>query len=203
MTKALIKNDPRLMTETDLQAAAKRSGIPLAAIKALFDIEAPRGAFNADGTPSILFERHKFYEGLIKIKWITKAKEWAKAYPDICNPLSGGYGTYSAQNARLDKAAKLNRDVALESTSWGCGQVMGFNWQSLGYDSIQHFINKMYESEAAQFEAVLKYIEVNNLKRHILNKNWDAFALGYNGPLYKKNNYATRLAAAYKGHGGT
>jgi hypothetical protein len=34
------------------------------------------------------------------------------------------------------------------------------------------------------------------------NKNWAAFARGYNGKDYKINKYDQKLAAAYKKHGG-
>ncbi|MBK5647239.1 MAG: DUF3380 domain-containing protein, partial [Acinetobacter sp.] len=80
------------LTEAQIIAQAKALNVEVAALKAVIQVECKGSGFNADGTPVILYERHKFYEGLQKIRWITKSKEWAKQYPDICNPKSGGYG---------------------------------------------------------------------------------------------------------------
>ena len=56
----------------------------------------------------------------------------------------------------------------------------------------------MYKDEASQLEAMCRYIKVNNLINVLKNKDWKAFALGYNGKNYAKNSYDTKLANAYK-----
>lgn len=192
----------KFITDADVTAKAKEFGIDKAALLAVMDVECKGHGFNDDGTPVILYERHKFYEGLIAINWVTKAKEWFKSYPDICNPKYGGYGKNSEQHPKLARAVKLNREVALESASWGLGQVMGFNWKSLGYPSLQSFINAMYRDEVSQLDALCRFIKVNGLIKHIQAKDWDEFARRYNGPDYKRNDYDTKLAAAYKKHSG-
>ncbi|PKF35581.1 N-acetylmuramidase family protein [Acinetobacter proteolyticus] len=184
------------LTEAQIIAQAKALNVEVAALKAVIQVECKGSSFNSDGTPVILYERHKFYEGLQKIRWITKSKEWAKQYPDICNPKSGGYGKYSEQHGKLDRAAKLHREVALESCSWGIGQVMGFNWADLGYPSLQSFINTMYQDENAQLEAMCRYIKRNNLVGALQRKDWAAFAHGYNGPAFI--GYDKKLDSAYR-----
>lgn len=190
------------LTALQIEELAKEFGIKVPALKAVMEVECKGSGFNTDGTPVILYERHKFYDGLRKINWITKSREWSKEFPDLCNPLSGGYGKYSEQHPKLARAAKLNREVALESCSWGLGQVMGYHWALLGYESIQDFVNSMYASEAKQLEAMCRYIKVNKLIRYINDKNWAAFAKAYNGVAYKKNNYDVKLRDAYKKFGG-
>lgn len=190
------------LTAQQIEQQAQKLGIQVAALRAVIEVECKGSGFNADGTPVILYERHIFHRRLQAINWITKSKEWTKLHPDLCNPLSGNYGKYSEQHAKLNRAAKLNRDVALESCSWGIGQVMGFHWQLLEYDSIQAFVNAMYESEAKQLDAMCRYIEKNNLIQHLKNKDWAKFARGYNGVAYAKNQYDKKLAAAYKKWGG-
>lgn len=191
------------ITDREFQELAIKYNITLPALKAVVEVECRGSGFNDDGTPVILYERHKFYQGLRAINWITKSNEWFKLYPDLCNPTAGGYGKYSEQHSNLARAAELNRVVALESCSWGMGQVMGYHWQSLHYESLQVFINAMYKSEYNQVDAMCRYIVNNNLIRHIQSKNWAAFAKGYNGVGYKANNYDVKLANAYKKHGGT
>lgn len=190
------------MNEIEQRELADWYDIPLAAIKAIIEVECKGSGFNSDGTPVILYERHKFYEGLLAINWITKAREWSQKYPDLCNPYAGGYGKYSEQHKKLARAAELNRTVALESCSWGLGQVMGYHWKSLGYTNLQEFINYMYKSEYCQLDAMCRFIEVNNLLPFIRKKDWAGFAMRYNGSGYRKNKYDTKLAAAYKKFGG-
>lgn len=190
------------LTEIEQREFAERYGIPLAAMKAIIEVECKGSGFNSDGTPVILYERHKFYEGLLAINWITKAREWSQEYPDLCNPHAGGYGKGSEQHKKLARAAELNRTVALESCSWGLGQVMGYHWKSLGYTDLQEFINYMYKSEYFQLDAMCHFIEVNKLLPFIRKKDWAGFAMRYNGSGYRKNKYDTKLAAAYKKFGG-
>ena len=192
----------KLISDVEIAAKAAEYGIEEAALRAVMEVECKGRGFNSDGSPVILFERHKFYQGLRAINWKTKAAELYKAYPDICNPNWGGYGKSSEQHSKLERAAALNREVALESTSWGLGQVMGFNWKSLGYPSLQAFINAMYKDEISQLDAMCRFIKVNGLLRYIKSKNWAAFAEAYNGPDYKRNSYDTKLAAAYEKYSG-
>ncbi|WP_373427998.1 N-acetylmuramidase domain-containing protein, partial [Chryseobacterium sp. WLY505] len=49
----------KTLTEQDYINAAKELGCEVSAIKAVSEVEAPKGGFQADGTPTILFERHK------------------------------------------------------------------------------------------------------------------------------------------------
>ena len=190
------KSNPPRVTHDDIRAAAAAINVEAAMIKALSDIESPKGGFNKDGTPKILFERHKYYQALTKINWITKRNEMVVKYPDICHKSSGSYNE-RPQYDKLRIAASLNWEAAHESASWGFAQVMGFNWQSLGYESIRDFVTKMYESEGQQLIAACRYIQVNKLDVALRAKNWTAFAKGYNGQDYQRNDYDNKLAAAY------
>lgn len=192
----------KTITDEQLVIIAMDFGIKLPALKAIIEVECKGSGFNADGTPVILYERHKFYEGLRAINWITKSKEWYAKYPDLCNPKAGGYGKYSEQHSKLTRAATLNRDVALESCSWGMGQVMGYHWKSLGYESLQAFVNSMYLSEYDQVEAMCRFLKVNGIIKYINANDWAGVALRYNGKAYKKNNYDVKLRDAYKKFGG-
>lgn len=189
-----IVNPPRI-TKSDIIEAAKRINVEPAMIKAISDIES-RGGFNSDNTPKILFERHKFYQSLTAIKWFTVRNNFASRFPDICSPSTGAYNS-RPQYEKLKIAATLNWDSAHESCSWGAFQIMGYHWQSLGYASIMEFVMLMYISEANHLEALCRFIKYNNLDKPLRNKDWAAFAKGYNGSAYKKNQYDTKLANAY------
>ncbi|NAR91527.1 N-acetylmuramidase family protein [Acinetobacter haemolyticus] len=188
------------LTKEQVALKAKELGIEPAALQAVIDIECRGSGFNADGTPVILFERHVMRQRLIANKKRSIADEMMRKRPDLCNTSSGGYGLYSQQHKKLDDAAKFDRTSALESCSWGIGQVMGYHWYNLGYDTLQQFINAMYKDEASQLEAMCRYIKINGLVNALKNKDWKAFARGYNGPAYAKNSYDIKLANAYKLH---
>ncbi len=187
----------KFLTEQQIKDAAKKLGVEYAALKVVIEVEARSSGFFSTGEPAILFERHKFWEQLGNIRWFTMRLKIMALHPRVCNKYSGGYGRYSKQHAKLAIAASYNRDIALQSASWGIGQVMGYHWESLGYPSLQSFINDMYHSEERQLEAMMRYIKANNLVDELKRCDWAGFARGYNGPKYKKNNYDEKLRQAY------
>ena len=186
------------LTEAQIAAQAKALGIEVAALRAVIEVECKGSGFNTDGTPVILFERHVMRQRLIANKRDIDLSLISVERPDLCSKSTGAYGLYSAQHGRLNAAAQYHRDSALESASWGIGQVMGYHWQTLGYPSLQAFINAMYKDEVSQLNAMCRYIKVNNLVNALKNKDWKAFARGYNGAAYAKNSYDVKLGNAYK-----
>jgi len=186
------------LTTVQIENQAKLLGIEVACLRAVIDVECKGSGFNSDNTPVILFERHVMRQRLIANNRDLDLAIMLKERPDLCSKSTGAYGLYSAQHGRLNAAAQYHRDSALESASWGIGQVMGYHWEVLGYLSLQAFINAMYKDEAAQLDAMCRYIKVNNLINALKNKDWKVFAKGYNGQSYAKNSYDIKLASAYK-----
>lgn len=188
----------KTLTNEQIKDLANKHGIEYAGLKAVVEVEASGKGFIGD-VPKILYEPHIMYRLLTKKNYITIRNNLMKAHPNLCYPRWGTYkyGAESIQHKRLEVASQFNRDTALESCSWGLGQVMGFHWKSLGYESLQAFINDMYESEAKQLEAMIRFIKVNGLLLALKNKDWVKFARGYNGSGYAKNKYHIKLANAY------
>ncbi|RYL25908.1 N-acetylmuramidase family protein [Acinetobacter piscicola] len=186
------------ITIDQMKNIAKLYGIhKVASLRAVHEVECRGNGFNPDDTPVILFERHVFRQRLIVNKKITALEKAEKERPDLCNKLGGGYGLYSQQHNKLAAAAKYDRTSALEACSWGIGQVMGYHWLSLGYVSLQAFINEMYKDEAAQLDAMCRYIKTNHLIDALNTQDWKKFARGYNGVAYAKNQYDKKLATAF------
>lgn len=191
-----------MISESAYQKAAKTLGISEAAIKAFATVESSGNGFQSDGQVKILFERHVFYRQLAKAKTQAFADQTYKSNPDICNPTAGGYGLYSAQHARLNRAVAIDRDCALCSASWGAFQIMGYQWKICGYSSLQEFINGM-QTDDGQLDSLVRFLTANpSIVRCIKAKDWAGAARGYNGPGYASNNYDTKLAAAYARFGG-
>lgn len=177
------------------QDAANELGVPLAAVKAIAEVESNGSGMQADGAPKILFEAHHFSRltngAFDKSHPNISSKKWNRAL------YKGG----AAEHTRLDEAVKLNRDAALQSASWGRFQIMGFNFKRLGYPTVQAFVNDMYAGEAGQLRAFTKFIKsdaaLNNALRAL---NWQEVARRYNGAGYAANQYDKKLAAAYARH---
>ena len=177
------------LSEEGLLSAADEIGVGLPALWAVMIVETRGCGFLADRRPQILFERHIFHRR-------TNGK--FDAAPDVSNAVAGGYGAGGAfQYDRLGRAMTFDRIAALESTSWGLGQVMGFNATEVGFPDVEAMVNAMCESEDAQFEAMVAFIKKNDLAQYLQKDDWSNFAFHYNGPNFQKNNYDTKLAKAF------
>ena len=53
------------------------------------------------------------------------------------------------------------RECAYKAASWGIGQIQGTVFQDAGFDSVEAFIDAMYESEEKQLEAFAKCVKAN------------------------------------------
>lgn len=170
--------------------ASVELGCELAAIKAVAEVESAGDPFMADGRPRILFERHIFSSRTGRVH--------DAAHPDISSRSAGGYKGGTAEYSRLAAAIALDRKSALESASWGKFQVMGFNHMICGYDTVETFVDAMCASEENQLDAFVSFVKANRLDRPLRARDWAAFARGYNGPAYKKNDYDTKMASTYR-----
>lgn len=188
------------LDQDDFAKAASALGVPVAAVRAVTEVESKGSGFLPDGRPVILFERHIMRRQIEKMGRKDVADLQVK-FPSIVNRQPGGYKGGAAEHERLGVAAAINRQCALESCSWGLFQIMGFHWKLLGYESVQAFVNAMYRSEGDQLDAFVRFIKANpNLLRALRAQDWAAFASGYNGPAYVKNAYHTKLATAFAKH---
>ncbi|MEX0968314.1 MAG: N-acetylmuramidase domain-containing protein [Bacteroidia bacterium] len=188
------------LDENDIRKFAESTGLELAVVKAVIEVESSGSGFLKDGRPKILFEGHVFWKQLKKAG--VDPAPLAAANPDIIyqNWTRQHYLTGTKEHGRLEKAKKIHEEAALQSASWGLFQVMGYHWENLQYDSIHEFVAKHQESEYWHLDGFGRFIEKNNLVQYLKAKNWADFALRYNGKGYAVNKYDTKLAAAYAKH---
>lgn len=187
------------LSKDDIVAAAKELNVEPAVLKAVIDVEAAGDGFDNRGRPTILFEPHIFWDQLGKIHYYTKRAELQKSHPGILSPTwdKSLYRIGGTSHDKLKIAAELNWEAAHKSASWGLGQIMGFNFSSIGYATLKEFIDDMYESEAKQLKAMGMFLKANNLIGKLQRHDWAGFARGYNGSAYAKNQYDVKLATAY------
>lgn len=187
------------LTPRDIAGAAHDLGCEVAQVMAVVEVETGgKSGFLDDGRPRLLFEPHVFFRrtnGRYGERAPISSKAWG-TFP---------YGTLSEQWRRFLLAVELDQQAAIESCSWGLFQILGQNWQALGYDSPEAFFDAMHEGEAAHLDAFLRFIRANNLSAPLRAgggdpESWREFARRYNGPAYASHNYHGRLAAAYTKH---
>lgn len=172
----------------DALAALGAAGADAASLWAVLSVETRGFGFLPDRRPKILFERHIFHK--------RTQGQFSAAHPDISNRLSGGYVGGAGEYQRLKLAMTLDRRAALESASWGLGQVMGFNASSLGYAGAEDMVQRFTTGEAEQLLGCARFITANPaLARAFQAGNWAKVAFYYNGASYAENAYDTKLSA--------
>ncbi|MFV8430946.1 N-acetylmuramidase domain-containing protein [Vibrio owensii] len=180
------------LTDLDYRKVAETLGCEVAAIKAVAEVESRGEAYFSNGKPKILFEAHIFSR--------LTSRAYDNSHPSISSRhwnrslYVGGISEY----VRLNKAIELNSNAAIRSASWGRFQIMGFNFKLAGHVTAESFVKAVFESEKKQLEAFVTFIQKSGLGEHIRDKNWAAFARGYNGSEYQKNQYDVKLEKAYK-----
>lgn len=178
------------LEDIDLPRIGHQIGVGEDEIHAVMEVEAAGSGFDKQGRVKALYEPH--------IAWrqskgetrdlLAKAglayPKWRHDYPADSYP-------------RILKAYEIAGDVALMSTSWGLGQIMGFNHAAAGYKSTRAMVEAFADDEEHHLEAMIRFIVTNGLDDEIRRHDWAGFARGYNGDGYKANAYDTKLATAF------
>ncbi len=169
-------------------AAIDLIGVKAAELWALISVETSGCGFFDDRRPQILYERHIFYR-------LTQGR-----FPvsDINSPTAGGYAGGAAEYDRLNRAIALDLNAAIQSASWGIGQVMGENFRAAGFDDPASMVTAVVGGEDAQILTVCRFLAANGLDRPLRNHDWAGFARGYNGPSYAKYSYDEKLLQNYQ-----
>jgi len=177
-------------------AASISSKVEPAVIQAVAEVESQGDGFLASGEPKILFEPHIFWRSLVKRN--IDPNTYVKGNEDILykNWKQGAYGSISSQPARQRKAMKINIDAALEAASYGRFQILGENWKSLGYNSIQEMAQDS-KTDEGQIKMFVRYIKTNGLTKYLETKDFKNFALRYNGSSAEKNGYPKKMEDLY------
>jgi len=162
---------------------SKRFDISVALIDTILDIESSGSGFDAK-------------TGLIKIQF---EPYWFQKFSGI--RMANGVETQAKEYEAYQKAFAIDSLSAMKSTSWGLGQVMGFNHKLAGYISVSKMVDDFKESEQAQLNGMLNFIKSQpKMYKALKDHDWNTFASLYNGKNYKQFAYDTKLAKAYSRH---
>lgn len=197
LRRAELQNETHC--EPDYAVAAKLLDVDEAVIRAVSDIAScKRSGFLQNGHPVVLFEGYVFWRELQKRD--IDPHQYLEEYSDVLFPKwnTTSYKGGTAEYERLAKAARLNKEAALCSTSWGMYQMMGFNYKLCGCDSISQFVEAMEKSLDEHLLAFVRFLHNTNMDQPLKRLDWENFASKYFGPGYKQNQYDVKLQKAYK-----
>jgi hypothetical protein len=174
------------ITNAQIDTLAHSSGLEYATLKAIIEVESGGVGFAPDTGKIIIqfepvwFRRMEPYtpSGLWSLNKVERqAQEW-KAF---------------------NSAFAVNPDHAMQSTSIGMMQVMGFHFHILDFDTVGDMWDYAKVSEYNQVDLALRFIKSNRyLYLAFKHRNWALAASYYNGKYYWKHGYHTKLRRAYE-----
>lgn len=164
----------KLATQALQETASK---IELAALLAFMEVESGGKGFDPKtGKIMIQFEPHIFSNKSGIERDVNNHYVWDENKVDV----------QPQEWKAFNDAFKVNPDLAMESTSIGLPQIMGFHWKRLGFNSVDAMWDYFKVSELNQVKSLIRFIETDkNLISALTSLNWDRVASIYNGKGYK------------------
>lgn len=163
-----------------------------AALQAFISVESGgRGFCPTTGKIMIQFEPHWF----MRKSPYTPSGKWS------LNKIERQSKEWEAFN----NAFSHNPDAAMQSTSIGLPQIMGFHYARLGYPTVGDMWDDFKRGELNQVKALVKFIETDAaLLKALIEKDWHMVAMRYNGAGYAAQAhrlgiepYNVQMAKAY------
>ena len=144
------RGGPRELTERDFKDAAERLGCDVAAIRAVWEVEAAGRHFLADGSVIRRFEPHHFPK-----------QHWAAIGFTVRNGEAPWRASLRLSNeAMFMRAVNVAQNAAIDASSWGAPQIMaGMNHKAAGFNSGREMVEHMAQSAAHQLGAFVQLVE--------------------------------------------
>jgi hypothetical protein len=194
-----------------MEELAEESGIDVSAILAVWKVESG-GREHVPQRAVIRFENHKLYSywgqyheelydkhfqhgghrGVPGEAWKNHSyrEDAGKAFHP-CH--QGQEGEYQVLNLAVRLAGE---DVAYRCISMGGPQIMGSNYQILGYSSPKDMYEAFQQDERAHVLGFFDFCRANKLVRFLKTQDWWDFARGYNGS-GQVENYSRLIEVAF------
>ena len=174
----LAHRDGGAMSTAEFDAMADSLGIPPRLARAILQVESGGQGFGKDGRLLIRFEPGVFV---------------SRAGVSVAATHAGQAGEWQA----FTQATAANKNAALNSISMGLPQIMGFNYQLVGYDSVEAMYADFSSGLAAQQKAFFRFMTRaagGALLAAAKRNDLQGVARYYNGD--QTGVYAARLASA-------
>jgi len=112
----------------------------------------------------------------------------------------GGRAGQAAEWDLLARAQAIDPESAVMSTSFGLGQIMGFNYKAAGFNTAQEMLAAFAGGAEGQVMGMMRFITANpKMARAIKEQDWPTFVRIYNGAkpgTDTSNDYINRIKAA-------
>ena len=174
---------------------ANRLNINPGVAAAVFVAEAGGSGFR-NGRMVIRFENHIFYNYWGKTNQsqfdnhfrFQESRSWQghEWRPNANTPWSGFHGNQNAEWDVLQFAESLSRTSARLSISMGGPQIMGFNYSTIGYESVHQMFDAFSKDDASQITGFFDFVKghASDTRRLVAlqREDFETFASLYNGP---------------------
>jgi hypothetical protein len=180
------------ITSDQIRNLAESGGLEFAVLKAFIEVESGGTGFDkVTGKLLIQFEP----------SWYRKRAPFAPSGAWSSNKVDVQSKEWLAFNDAFAKDAT----GAMEATSIGLPQIMGFHWKRLGYSTVGAMWDDFKKGEFEQVAALVRFIRTDNkLFAALQRKDWHQVASIYNGASYaemakkwKREPYNISLEKAY------
>lgn len=171
---------------------------------AILAVESNGVGFGPDGRMTIRFEPHIFKPAVDAAVFAEHFQIgdpiWDGAQHRFKDPADGQWkrfhGDQGMEYKALAEANKINPEAALDATSMGMAQVMGFNAERIGFTNAQQMYQLLRGSAQAQMMAFVNFVLTDDtLRQAMADKNFEKVAVLYNG--VDVEEYAARMRDAY------
>ena len=174
------------ITISEMKTVAKEFGLAYSKVAAVKDIESGGKGFDSV-TQKIIIQ----FEPV----WFRKKSPYTPSGKWSLNGVERQLQEWIAFN----DAFRLNPDAAMESTSIGMMQVMGFHYKRLGFKTVGEMWDFAKKSERNQVWLGLEFLRTDKvIYKAIIVSDWNTVALRYNGSDYARLGYHNKLRAAEK-----
>jgi hypothetical protein len=193
----------KLITTKDLKDIASEFQLTYELVKTVLIVESSGAGFDAKTEKiKIQFEPHIFHKQLALRKIQSTLKFIGGTLYQIFigkTVIENKVDVQEKEWEAFEKSKKINEESAYQATSWGLGQIMGFNHKVCGFETAKKMAENFELSEANQLRGMMMFIKSNSKMFNALkNKDFETFARFYNGATYKKYKYDTKLKLTYE-----
>lgn len=162
------------ITNDQIREIARNNGIEYATLKAFIEVESGGIGFAKD-TKKIIIQ--------FEPSWFRRKAPYAPSGKWSLNKVE----RQSQEWIAFNDAFRLNPNAAMESTSIGLGQIMGFHYKTLGYKTVGEMWDEAKKGEYFQVLQMVRFIKsIPALFKALQQKNWHLVAYYYNGAGYKE-----------------